>query len=54
MLEPLPDVPGFKFLMVAGVVTGARERDGALALAKYLAAPARADVIKKNGMEPYM
>ena len=54
MLEPLPDAPGFKFLMVAGVVTGARERDGALALAKYLAAPARADVLKKNGMEPYM
>jgi molybdate transport system substrate-binding protein len=53
MLEPLPDLPGFKFLMVAGVVTGARERDGALAFAKYLAAPARAEIIKANGMETY-
>ena len=53
MLEPLPDLPGFKFLMVAGVVTGARERDGALAFARYLAAPARAEIIKANGMETY-
>jgi molybdate transport system substrate-binding protein len=53
MLEPLPDIPGMKFLMVAGVISGARERDGAVAFAKYLAAPARADVIKANGMESY-
>jgi molybdate transport system substrate-binding protein len=53
MLVPLPDAPGFKFLMVAGVVTGARERDGALAFAKYLASPARAEVMAKNGMETY-
>ena len=53
MLEPLPDLPGFKFLMVAGLVSGARERDGALAFAKYLASPALAPVIKANGMEPY-
>jgi molybdate transport system substrate-binding protein len=52
MLEPLPDLPG-SFLMVAGVVTGARERDGALAFARYLAAPARAEIIKANGMETY-
>jgi molybdate transport system substrate-binding protein len=54
MLEPLPDAPGMKFLMVAGVVTGARQPDAALALAKYLASPARADVMKANGMEPYL
>jgi molybdate transport system substrate-binding protein len=53
MLEPLPDVPGMKFLMVAAVVTGARQPDAALALAKYLSSPARAAVITANGMEPY-
>jgi molybdate transport system substrate-binding protein len=53
MLEPLPDLPGFKFLMVAGLVTGAHERDGALAFAKYLSSPALAAIIKANGMEPY-
>jgi molybdate transport system substrate-binding protein len=53
MLEPLPDVAGMKFLMVAGVLSGAKERDAALAFARYLAAPARAEVIKANGMEAY-
>ena len=54
MLEPLPDLPGFKFLMVAGLVNGARERDAALAFAKYLASPERAAVLRANGMEPYL
>jgi molybdate transport system substrate-binding protein len=40
LLEPLPDIPGIKFLMQAGVVTGAREPEAAAALAKYLASPA--------------
>jgi molybdate transport system substrate-binding protein len=53
MLEPLPDAPGFKFLMVAGVVAGAHEREGALAFARYLASPERVGVITANGMEPY-
>ena len=44
-----PTFPAFKFLMVAGLVTGARERDGALAFANYLASPAVAPVIKANG-----
>ncbi len=53
LLEPLPDLPGIKFLMVAGVVKGAHERDAALAFAKFLASPAAAPVIVAKGMEPY-
>jgi molybdate transport system substrate-binding protein len=53
LLEPLPDIPGIKFLMQAGVVTGAREPEAAAALAKYLASPAAAPTIIKLGMEPY-
>jgi molybdate transport system substrate-binding protein len=54
LLEPLPDLPGIKFLMVAGVVAGAREPDGAMAFAKFLSSPSVAPVIRANGMEPYM
>jgi molybdate transport system substrate-binding protein len=53
MLEPLPDLPGIKFLMVAGVVAKAREPEGAMALAKFLSSPARSAVIRAKGMEPY-
>lgn len=53
LLEPLPDIPGIKFLMVAGVVTGAHEHDGALAFAKFLASPTVAPIIVAKGMEPY-
>ena len=53
MLEPLPDLPGMKFLMVAGVVAGARQPDAALAFAKFLASPAVVPVIVARGMEPY-
>jgi molybdate transport system substrate-binding protein len=53
LLEPLPDIPGIKFLMVAAVVTGAHERDSALAFAKFLASPAAAPIIVAKGMEPY-
>ena len=53
MLEPLPDLPGVKFLMVAGVLANAREPNGALAFAKFLASPSAAAVIKAKGMEPY-
>jgi molybdate transport system substrate-binding protein len=53
LLEPLPDIPGIKFLMVAGVVKGAHERDAAMAFAKFLASPAVAPVIVAKGMEPY-
>ena len=53
LLEPLPDLPGIKFLMVAGVVTGAREPAGAAAFAKFLSSPGVAPVIKAKGMESY-
>jgi molybdate transport system substrate-binding protein len=53
LLEPLPDVPGIRFLMAAGTVTGARERDGAAALAKFLSSAGVATVITTRGMEPY-
>jgi molybdate transport system substrate-binding protein len=53
ILAPLPDLPGMKFLMVAGVVAGAREPEAALAFAKFLASPALAPLIVAKGMEPY-
>jgi molybdate transport system substrate-binding protein len=53
LLEPLPDIPGIKFLMVAGVVKGSREHNGAVALTKFLSSPAVAPVIVAKGMEPY-
>jgi molybdate transport system substrate-binding protein len=53
LLEPLPDIPGIKFLMVAGVVAGAHDHDGALAFAKFLSSPAVAPLIVAKGMEPY-
>jgi molybdate transport system substrate-binding protein len=53
LLEPLPDIPGIKFLMVAGVPKGAHERDAAIALAKFLSSPAVAPIIVAKGMEPY-
>jgi molybdate transport system substrate-binding protein len=53
MLEPLPDLPGVKFLMVAGVLANAREPNAALAFAKFLASPSAVAVIKAKGMEPY-
>jgi molybdate transport system substrate-binding protein len=52
LLEPLPDLPGIKFLMVAGVLANAREPQGALEFAKFLASPAVAPIIKAKGMEP--
>jgi molybdate transport system substrate-binding protein len=54
LLEPLPDLPGIKFLMVAGVLDGAREPAGATAFAKFLSSPSVAPVIRAKGMEPYM
>jgi len=53
LLEPLPDLPGVKFLMVAGVVARAREPGAATALTAFLSAPALAPVIRAKGMEPY-
>ena len=53
LLEPLPDIAGIKFLMVAAVVKGSHEHDGALALAKFLSSPAVASIIVAKGMEPY-
>jgi molybdate transport system substrate-binding protein len=53
LLEPLPDIAGIRFLMVAGVIKGSHEHDGALALAKFLSSPAVASTIVAKGMEPY-
>ena len=53
MLEPLPDVAGIQFLMVAGVVAKAREPAAAAVFAKFLASPALATVLRTRGMEPY-
>jgi ABC-type molybdate transport system substrate-binding protein len=38
---------------VAGVLANAREPNGALAFAKFLASPSAVAVIKAKGMEPY-
>jgi molybdate transport system substrate-binding protein len=54
LLEPLPDLPGIKFPMAAGVPASARERDGAVAFAKFLSSAAAAPVIRTRGMEPYV
>jgi molybdate transport system substrate-binding protein len=53
LLEPLPDIPGIKFLMVAGIVADAHEPAAAAALAKFISSPAVAPVIIAKGMEPY-
>jgi molybdate transport system substrate-binding protein len=53
LLEPLPDIPGIKFLMVAGIVADAHEPAAAAALAKFLSSPAVVPVIIAKGMEPY-
>jgi molybdate transport system substrate-binding protein len=53
LLEPLPDIPGIKFLMVAGVVSGTKQHDAAVAFAKFLSSSAVAPVIVAKGMEPY-
>jgi molybdate transport system substrate-binding protein len=53
LLEPLPDIAGIKFLMVAGVISGSQQRDNALAFAKFLASPAAVPTILDKGMEPY-
>jgi molybdate transport system substrate-binding protein len=53
LLEPLPDIAGIKFLMVAGVVTGTKQHDAAAAFAKFLSSAAVAPVIVAKGMEPY-
>jgi molybdate transport system substrate-binding protein len=52
-LEPLPDIPGIKFLMAGGVATSAREPNAGRELARYLSSAANAPVIVANGMEPY-
>jgi molybdate transport system substrate-binding protein len=54
LLEPLPDIPGIKFAMAAGIPATARERDGAMAFAKFLSSAAVATVIRTRGMEPYV
>jgi molybdate transport system substrate-binding protein len=51
MLEPLPDLPGMKFVMDGAVVAGAHEREGAMALLRFLASAAI--TIRARGMEAY-
>jgi len=53
MLEPLPDIPGIKFLMAGGVPASAREPGAAKELARFLSSAAVAPVIVARGMEPY-
>jgi molybdate transport system substrate-binding protein len=53
LLEPLPDIPGIKFLMAAGLVANAREPAAAAAFAKFLSSAAVAPAIKAGGMEAY-
>ena len=53
LLEPLPDIAGIRFLMVAGVVKSSHEHDGAVAFAKFLSSPAVVATIVAKGMEPY-
>ena len=50
LLEPLPDLAGIKFLMVAGIPATARERrrHGVSAVPAAVA-----PVIRTRGMEPY-
>jgi molybdate transport system substrate-binding protein len=40
------------FAFSAGVITNAKEQDGARALLRFLTSPAAIKVIKANGMEP--
>jgi molybdate transport system substrate-binding protein len=53
LLEPLPDIPGIKFLMAAGLVANAREPAAAAAFAKFLSSAAVAPAIKAGGMEAH-
>jgi molybdate transport system substrate-binding protein len=53
LLEPLPNLPGMKFIMVGGVVAGAQEPAAATALLGFLASPAAAATIAARGMELY-
>ena len=53
LLEPLPDIPGIKFLMAAGVPANARELAAARELSRFLSSAAVAPVIRAKGMEPY-
>jgi molybdate transport system substrate-binding protein len=52
LLEPLPDLPGMKFVMVGGLVAGSHESEAGKALLSYLASPAVAATITARGMEP--
>ncbi len=51
MLDPLPDLPGMKFLMDGAMVAGSHERDGAIALLRFLASASI--TIRARGMEAY-
>jgi molybdate transport system substrate-binding protein len=51
MLEPLPDLPGMRFLMDGAVVAGSHEREPAMALLRFLSSAAI--TIRARGMEAY-
>src|SRR5258708_31651114 len=51
LLEPLPDLPGIKFLMVAGVVNAAPERDPAMAFPQFLPSPPAVPPILPKALE---
>jgi len=52
LLGPLPGELQAMNVILAGIVTNAKEADAARALFKFLTSPAAAEVIKKAGMEP--
>ena len=51
---PLPDEVQRVTVFWAGVVTGARNPDGAEALIRYLSSPAVADAIIESGLQPVL
>jgi molybdate transport system substrate-binding protein len=51
---PLPDAVQQVTVVSAGVVTGAKNPDGAEALIRYLSSPAVADSIIESGLEPVL
>jgi molybdate transport system substrate-binding protein len=53
LLEPLPDLPGMKFVMTGGVVAGVHEPAAARALLSFLSSAAAAPTIMARGMELY-
>ncbi len=52
ILGPLPAEIQNITVYSGGIHTATKEADGAMALVKFLTAPAAAQIIKKHGLEP--